>query len=100
MRQGSGSTTRKLIRLLEAQLPNCVPGSVQIYLATGAWRSLDVMRWHGYFRCRMGGSEVTFDVGSWDTVTECLKKGAQIQDCRNSGDVADFLMWPAKSLKK
>lgn len=46
--------------------------------ARGYWRTdprADVMRWEGDIRVKVNGSWVTLAVGSWDTMTDCVRNG-------------------------
>ena len=61
-----------------------------IYGAQGFYRTrfADVMSWTG--NVEIDGGPLVVDVGSWDTMTECLR-GCTVQDCRGQTTAyADF----------
>lgn len=71
----TGRVHRKLVVLLEAEGFN----GIEILAAKGHWRSspyADVHRWEG-FACR-AGDWVRTNIYSWDTMTECVKRGIQV----------------------
>lgn len=82
-RLGPGSTTIKLCELLAAELtkqghqvrmnPDAISG------VTGYWRKADCYRWEGYFEIFQFDKWQKISIGCWDTMTECVRKGVEVE---------------------
>lgn len=59
----------------EGVMVRCDPA--KLYPAEGRWRSdfrMDVMRWEGSIEVKIdGGGWLRLSIGSWDTMTACVK---------------------------
>ncbi len=70
-------TSDRLIALLEREGFR----DVEIYAAKGHYRSspyADVVRWEGY--AKHGESGCAWNIYSWDTMTECVKRGVTVSE--------------------
>jgi hypothetical protein len=84
--------TERLIALLQAKLLDLLPKGTQIEEpiidpSRGYWthRHQDVMAWQGSVAVRLPGSRrtQTFQLGSWDTLTTCTRRGFVLVDQRS-----------------
>jgi len=74
-----GSTKVKLSKVLVEEFANLgVEAKVDpsyLYPAKGYWKSQDCYRWEGEFSIRIKetGGWLWFNIGSYDTMTDCVK---------------------------
>jgi hypothetical protein len=55
-----------------------------IYPARGYWthKHQDVMAWQGHVDVPVDMHRFSYSLGSWDTMTACVRRGFEVQDCR------------------
>lgn len=102
--KSAGKVRTKLAKLLTEALGFPVKAD-DIVAATGHWRTskyADVLRWEGFVTNANGSRR---SIGSWNTMTECVRNGVEIQEDRPKYGTAApglecyYLVSPKNTLK-
>lgn len=85
--RGNGTARSKLRTMLKTALRQHFPESPEIiveledfWIQQGAYRhaTWDLARWGCYPRMWLHGGRVTLSIYSWDTMTECARRGIEL----------------------
>lgn len=79
----------RLCLLLDGPNRNDIRQSLNLYPARGYWRQAkaDVMSVTGDFK----HNGLTYTLGCWESMTDCLRFGFDLEDCRGQANYADFM---------
>lgn len=96
------NTTERMRRLLWDAMIDLTQQPVsepQLYPARGYWTHIkqDVMAWQGNAHV----DNILYSIGSWDSMTQCLRRGFEISDLRGhrNREVEFEIMAKSRSVK-
>lgn len=80
------TTKQKMIERLAPHFKAAFPGQsfkIELFPAVGYWRQTkaDVMQFTGYVQLD-GNSNLRHDIGCWESMTDCLRRGFEFHDKR------------------